>query len=77
MYIVHISIIGPHIFLQHNRLGIYESLTDTCLEIGPCRAIPFLGIFLSNFPYCDFAVQPAAYSVVFACCYCTELGKIC
>jgi hypothetical protein len=43
---LYISRIGPHIFLQKNR------------EIGTGgRAIPFLGIFVSNFRYCIFTVR--------------------
>ncbi len=50
---------GPPIFLQRNRhtpiRGIYISLTETlhdCRNWDWSRAIPFLGIFVSNFRYC-------------------------
>ncbi len=48
-----------HIFScsRTGLLGIYKSLTDTWMwnwDWG--RAIPFLGIFVSNFRYCVFAV---------------------
>ncbi len=49
------------IFLQHNRqsdLGIYKSLTDSWMwKLGPRHTIPFLGMFVSNFRYCVFAVR--------------------
>ncbi len=38
-------------------LGTYKSLTDTWMwELGLRLVIPFLGIFISNFRYCVFAV---------------------
>ncbi len=52
-----------NIFLQQNRqrpiLGIYSINRSHTHEYGnwDCgRAIPFLGIFVSNFQYCVFAV---------------------
>ncbi len=41
-------------------VGIYKSFTDTWMWCGYwdwCRAIPFLGIFVSSLRYCVFAVQ--------------------
>jgi hypothetical protein len=38
-------------------LGIYESLKDTWMwKLGLWPRNPFLGIFVSNFRYCDFAL---------------------
>ncbi len=34
-------------------VGIYKSLTDICGNLDWGRAIPFLGIFVSNFWYCS------------------------
>jgi hypothetical protein len=45
-------------FLQQNRQGIYQSLTDThkCENWDCSRAIPFLGIFVSYFQDWFFTV---------------------
>jgi hypothetical protein len=52
--------ISPHIsYSRIGRLiaGIFKSLTDTWRGNWDCgRAIPFLGINVSNFRYCFFAV---------------------
>ncbi len=50
-----------HIFscsrIRRPIVGIYKSLTDTWMLIWDwSRTIPFLGIFVSNFRYCVFAV---------------------
>ncbi len=49
-----------HIFscsrIGRPTLGIHNSLTDECGNWDLGRAIPFLGIFVSNFRYCVFAV---------------------
>ncbi len=51
VHIFSCSIIGRSI------VGIYKSLTDTRMwKFGCGRAIPFLGIFVSNFRYCGFAM---------------------
>jgi hypothetical protein len=64
---IHVSVsdlyiprIGPHIFLQENGpSGMYKSLTDTWIrKLGLRPAITFLGIIVSNFRYCVFAVGP-------------------
>jgi hypothetical protein len=50
---LYIPRIGPHIFLRRigrSILGIYKSLADG-------GSIPFLGIFVSSFQYCFFAVH--------------------
>jgi hypothetical protein len=54
--------IGPHIFLQQNRQtdpgNIYIAHRHRNVEIWTVgRTIPFLGIFVSNFRYCVFAVH--------------------
>ncbi len=54
------SRIGPCIFLQQNRqtvVGIYNrSQTHKCGNCDCGRPLPFLGIFVSNYLYCVFAV---------------------
>ncbi len=48
-------------------LGIYKSLTDTGVwKLGLRRTIPFLGIFVSNFRYCVFAMQRASVASRYA-----------
>ncbi len=58
---LYIPRIGPHIFLQQNRQidrekYINRSQTHECGNLDCGHAIPFLGIFVSNFWYCVFAV---------------------
>ncbi len=58
--------IGPHIFLQQNRQThpwkyIYK-ITHRNMNVGIGRAVPFLGIFVTNFRYCVFAVHVQASS---------------
>jgi hypothetical protein len=58
--------IGPHIFQQQNeqtdRVNINIAHGHLNVEIGTVamQAIPFLGIFVSNFRYCVFTVQYVA-----------------
>jgi hypothetical protein len=59
---LYIPRIGPHIFLQQNMQidrGEYINRLQTheCGNWDCGQAIPFLGIFVSNFRYCFFAVQ--------------------
>ncbi len=63
---------GPHIFPQ-SRIGrriveIYKSLTQSheCGNWDWGRPFPFLGIFVSNFRYCVFAVR---VSFLFSSCF--------
>jgi hypothetical protein len=63
---IHVSVsdlyiprIGPHISCSRKGrsiMGLYKSLTDTCGNWDFGRAMPFLGIFVSNFRYWFFAV---------------------
>jgi hypothetical protein len=56
------SRIGPHIScsrIGRSTMGVYKSLTDTWTWNWDCvRAIPFLGIYVSNFRYWFFAFYP-------------------
>jgi hypothetical protein len=58
---LYIFSIGPRIFLQQKRQRIVHGNIN-CSQRSECgnwecgRAIPFLGIFVSNFRYCFFAV---------------------
>ncbi len=49
-----------HIFscsrIDRPTLGIHNSLTDECGNCDWSRAVPFMGIFVSNFRYCVCAV---------------------
>ncbi len=57
---LYIPKIGPHISCRRmgrSIVGIYKSLTDTWMwKLGRGRAIPFLGIFVSNFRHWFFEV---------------------
>jgi hypothetical protein len=64
---IHVSVsdlyiprIGPHIILQQNRHTNPRNIWDMrheCRNWDWGRAIPFLGVFISNFRYCVFAVR--------------------
>jgi hypothetical protein len=58
--VLYIPRIGPHIFLQQNRQTDCGNIKIAHRHInvgtGTSWAIPFLGIFVSNFRYCVFAV---------------------
>ncbi len=53
---LYIPTFGPPIFMQQNRHGseefINRSQTHECRSWNCSRAVPFLGIFVSNFRYC-------------------------
>jgi hypothetical protein len=55
---LYITWIGPHIFMKQNRGSWeYSSLQTNKSGNWDCgHAIPFPGMFLSNFRYCIFAV---------------------
>ncbi len=65
---IHVSVsdlyiprISPHISSSRKGrpiVGIYNSLTDTCMwKLGLRPGIPFLGIYVSNFRHFVYAVQ--------------------
>ncbi len=75
---IHVSIsdlfiptLSPPIFMQHNRQTDQGNICINRSQKHECRnwycscAVPFLGIFVSNFQYCIFAVYPSC------CMYCS------
>ncbi len=56
---LYIPTIGPPIFLQQIREYINRSQNHGCMNWDCSRAVPFLGIFVSNFRYCVFALCSA------------------
>jgi hypothetical protein len=62
-FILYIPRIGPNIScsrIGRSIVGIYNSSqAHECVNVDCSRAIPFLGIFVSNFRYWCFAVQAA------------------
>ncbi len=76
--VLYIPMIGHHILLQQNRQtdcgNKYRSQTHECGNWDCGHAVPFLGIFVSNFRKCVFAVWEEHYQKECAL-YCTSIHE--